>query len=102
MPDIEEDKQQNVRQVLWRSVDSLATGKASIHDRLLSPALFLTSLGPGQESLPVGSRQKLEEIIQRFTKEGTIEASLRMMSDHEAVKLANQILSLYIELRGGI
>jgi hypothetical protein len=99
---LKEDKQQNVRQVLWRSVDSLATGKASIKERLLSPGIFLTSLGPGQESLPVGSRHKLEEIIQSFTKEGTIEATLRMMSDDEAVKLANQILSLYVELRGGI
>lgn len=58
---LKEDEQQNVRQVLWRSVDSLATGKASIQERLLSPALFLRSLGTGQESLPVGSRHKLEE-----------------------------------------
>jgi hypothetical protein len=92
----------NVRTVLWRSVSSLAGGTATIQERLLSPAMFLTSLGPGLESLPVRSRHELEAIIQGLTQEGTFDATLRMMSDDEAVKLANRIVSLYIELRGGI
>ena len=92
----------NVRQVLWRSVSSLATGTATIQERLLSPAMFLTSLGPELESLPVSSRHELEAIVQGLTKERTIDATLRMMSDDEAVKLANRIVSLYIELRGGM
>ena len=99
---VTEDKTQNVRQVLWRSIGSLATSPATIQERLLSPAMFLAALGAEQESLSTGSRHELEAIIQDFTKEGTIEATLGMMSDDEAVKLANRILSLYIELRGGI
>jgi hypothetical protein len=34
--------------------------------------------------------------------EGNIEATLRVMNDDEGKKIAERILSLYIDLRGGI
>jgi hypothetical protein len=105
---IENDRIRNVRQVLWRSVDSLATSSGAVQDRLLSPAMFLLSLGPGLESLPVESRRELDAITQELTKvkaqgsEGSIQATLRVMNDDEAKKLAERILGLYVDLRGGI
>jgi hypothetical protein len=105
---VENDGIRNVRQVLWRSIDSLATGTGAIQDRLRSPAIFLLSLGLGLESLPVESRHELDAIRQDLTKvttqgsEGTIEATLRVMNDDEGKKIAGRILSLYIDLRGGI
>ena len=60
------------------------------------------------EWLPMEVRDKLEAIIQELTRtraqgnEGTLKATLRMMSDEECSKIAQRVLSLYIELSGGI
>jgi hypothetical protein len=53
-------------------------------------------------------RHKLEAVIQELTRtpaqgtEGRFKATLRIMSDEEGAKIAQRILSLYIELRCGI
>jgi hypothetical protein len=99
---VENDGVRNVRQVLWRCVDSLATDTGVIQDRLVGPALFLSGLGPGLESLPTEARRELDDIRRSLTKDAKIEAMLKVMTDDEGSNLAKRILSLYMALRGEI
>jgi hypothetical protein len=96
------------RQKLWQALDSLVTGTGSIQERLEGAAMSLTVLRATKEWLPIELGPKLEAILHELSKtpaqgsEGSIKATLRMMSDEEGSKLAQRIFSLYIELRGGI
>jgi hypothetical protein len=96
-----EDKHRNVRQMLWRCIESISTGTGTIQERLMSSALLLPGLGPGLEQLPAKSRHTLGAIVHDLTKEGDGEVTLRNMNEGDAERITNQILSLYIELRGG-
>jgi hypothetical protein len=96
------------RQKLYQAVDSLATGTGTIQKRLESAAMGLIGLQSPPEWLPMEVRDKLEAIIQELTRtpaqgnEGTLKATLQMMSDEECSKIAQRILSLFIELSGGV
>ena len=105
----EEDAIRNVRQVVWRAVDSLATGTGTIQERLESASITLTTLSPARSRVAVGGIERKTRcdrsgLDQDASPRGRakIRATLRTMSDEEGSKLAKRIFSLYRELRGGI
>jgi hypothetical protein len=96
------------REVLGLAVSFLATGTGTIQERLESTATSLSGLRSFEDQLPMELHRELKAIVQDLTRtpaqgdEGSIKATMRMMSDEEGAKLAQRIFGLYIELRGGI
>ena len=100
---------EHTRQKFWEALGCLI-GASPIQDRLAHAALLLVTLAPREvAALP-------EEIQSRFTAwmdtferhpaeipgEGTIHASARKLTSVEGVKLAREVLDIYVTLHGGI
>jgi hypothetical protein len=83
------------------------TDGGGLQERLASAAIGLNSI-PSENGLPKKYQEVLESIKQELTKEhasrdeGRILATICKMSNQEARKVAEQILNLYTDLRGGI
>ncbi|MGP8174568.1 MAG: hypothetical protein ACLP7O_08480 [Terracidiphilus sp.] len=99
----------NVRIKLWEAIDTLVTNEGSLQKRLASAAISLTGVYlPSKSDLPKKYQEAFESIIQDLTKEpavgseGKIQATTYKMNDQEAEGVAKRILSLYIQLKGGI
>lgn len=94
------------REKLYLAINSLSTGTGPIQERLETVAIGLLGLTSFQDLLPAKLMPELKAIIQELTKipglDGAIVATTQAMSDEEGVAIAGRILSLYIELRGGI
>ena len=95
------------REKLYLAVNTLATGTGSIQARLESVALGWNGLAASFPNLlPVNLMPELRAIMDELTKvrgpEGAIRATTHAMSDQEGTEIAERILSLYINLRGGI
>jgi hypothetical protein len=94
------------REKLYLAINSLATGTGSIQKRLETVAIGMLGLTSFQELLPPELMPELKAILQDLTKipgpDGAIVATTQAMSDEEGAAIAERILSLYIELRGGI
>lgn len=97
----------NVKEILWVAIHTLATGEGSLQERLASAAMGLISL-PAKNGLPEKYQEALESIIQDLTKEpakgneGRIQATTCEMNDQEASRVADKILGLYTQMKGGI
>lgn len=94
------------REKFWQAVDCLATSARPIQKRLVSAAQSMIALKP--EDFPDHLREEFVAMWQELTKhkaegdEGTIEATMRRVTDAEAEKIADRILHIYTELHGGI
>lgn len=103
------DLHDHARQKLWEAIRSLL-GAELIENRLADAALFLVHIAPDEIGrLPVELRHRLRAVVHELTKhpaeredEGSIHASASRLSDEEGVRIAREILSLYVELHGGI
>jgi hypothetical protein len=98
-----------VREVLWVAIRTIMRSQGSLQERLAGAALGLGSLpAPVENDLPKEYQEAFESINQDLTKEpakgseGRIQATTRKMDDQEAERVAERILSLYTQLRGGI
>jgi hypothetical protein len=97
----------HAREKLYQAVNSLATGTGTIQDRPESATMVLNPLQSPQNGFRWNCAISWK-VIQELTRtpaqgtEGRFKATLRIMSDEEGAKIAQRILSLYIELRGGI
>lgn len=95
------------REKFYIAIDTLATSPSPIQERLFYAAMSLIRLRP-EDDLPKELRKEFQAIIHELSKEpaiadeGTLAATTRKLSDDDAKKLAERILSIYIELRGGI
>jgi hypothetical protein len=95
----------NVSQKLWQTIETLATGEGGIQERLESAALSLIGVYlPPEGDLPKKYREEFDSIKRDLTKggEGTIHATIPIMNDQEAKQVVRRILSLYIQIKGGI
>jgi hypothetical protein len=95
------------REKLFLAVNSLATGTGSIQERLENVAIGWLGLPSSfPDLLPADLMPELKAILDELTKvqgeEGAIRATARAISDEEGAELAGRVLSLYINLRGGI
>ena len=95
------------REKLYQALNTLATGTGSIQERLESVAIGWTGLPASfPDLLPADLMPELRALIEQLTKiqgpEGAIRATTQAMSDREGAEIAERILSLYINLRGGI
>jgi hypothetical protein len=95
------------REKLYLAVNSLATATGPIQERLESVAINWLGLPASfPDLLPADLMPELKAILDELTKvhgeEGAIRATARAMSDEEGAELAKRVLSLYINLRGGI
>jgi hypothetical protein len=94
----------NVKEVLWVAIHTLVTSERSLQGRLESAAMGLFSL-PAENGLPPNYQEALESIKQDLSKEfakgseGRIQATTCKMSDQEARRVADKILSLYTGLQ---
>lgn len=95
------------REKLWQAIHSLV-GEGSIQERLAGAAMVLTRLHRPDEDLPEHLREDFKAVMHALTKEpavgneGTITATTRKLTAEEGRDLAGKILSIYINLRGGI
>lgn len=99
----------NLSEKLWQAIDTLATSDGILQERLSSAAISLAGVYlPLESDLPKKYQEEFKSIIQDLTREtakkdeGKIQATTRKMNDQEAERVARRILSLYIELKGGI
>ena len=99
----------NLSEKLWQAIDTLATGDGELQERLVSASLSLTGVYlPPESDLPKKIQDEFDSIKQDLTREtakgneGKIQATTRIMSDQEAEGVAKRILSLFIQLKGGI
>lgn len=89
----------NTYERLRLAVESLATGRGSLQDRLYYA--FLNIYVFRVEDFPVRLRSDFKEICDEMTKvkptgdEGTIKATCNVMSDEEAEKIAQKIFDLF-------
>jgi hypothetical protein len=89
----------NTYERLRLAVESLATGRGSLQDRLYYALLNIYVFRV--EDFPVKIRDEFREIIEETTKvkpigdEGSIKATCRIMSDEEAEKIAQRIFDLF-------
>lgn len=99
---------ENVRQVLWVTIETLVKSEGSLQERLASAYRGSLNTLPAENGLPKEYQEVLESIRQDMTNEpakgneGSIEATTRNLEEQEAERVAPLILSLYIKLRGGI
>jgi hypothetical protein len=95
-----------IREKLWQAVHVLATGDRSLQDRLFYAAQFLERLRP--EELPDEIRDDFRTILDGLTDcepvgtESAIRATTTRLKPEDAKKLAEQIVSMYTTLHGGI
>jgi hypothetical protein len=96
-----------VNEKLWQAIHVLVTSESRLQQRLAGAAEYLIRLRP-TEDLPEKPRKELEAILHSLTKEpaetdeGTIQAATAKMTDQEARRVAEAVLSLYTQLNGGI
>jgi hypothetical protein len=95
------------REKLWQAIHGLVS-YGSIQERLSSAAMILTRLHRPDEDLPEELREDFKAVMHALTKEeavgneGTINATTRKLTAEQGGELAEKILSIYINLRGGI
>jgi hypothetical protein len=92
---------------LYLAVNFLATGTGPIQERLASVATSWLGLPASfPDLLPADLMSELKAVLDELTKvhgeEGAIRETARAMSDEEGAELAKRVLSLYLNLRGGI
>ena len=99
----------NVSEKLWQAIDTLVMSGGRLQERLASAAISLTGVYlPSKSDLPKKYGEEIKSIIRDLTKEpakgdeGTIQATTRKLNDQEAEQVAKRILSLYLQLKGGI
>ena len=99
----------NVSEKLWQAIDTLATNGGTLQERLANAAISLCGVYlPSEGDLPKKCQEEFKSIIQDLTKEpaksdeGRIQATIWEMSDQEAKSVAERILNLYTQLKGGI
>ena len=95
------------REKLYQALNTLTTGPGSIQERLESGAIGWTGLSASfPELLPANLMPEMRAIMDQLTRvqgpEGAIRATTQAMSDREGAEIAERILSLYINVRGGI
>jgi hypothetical protein len=79
-------------------VQSLATGTDPLKRRL--GYAFMTLVRVQQDDFPDKEmKSKFDDIIDRLTKEGPVEATVTQMNDDEARALANSIVDLFLAIR---
>jgi hypothetical protein len=95
-----------VRQRFWQALQSLV-GSGSIQYRLEGAANALIYLR--SDELPECVRSEFEAILHALTKypaeregEGSIGASTRKLTPKNRAKIADRILSIYIDMYGGL
>ena len=87
---------------LYLAVSALATGTGTIQDRLTEAFAFNLSLLK-QDDGPNDLMRKIFDLTARMTRqsakgeEGTVAATAAILSDQEAMEIAADVLSLYIE-----
>jgi hypothetical protein len=99
---VDDFKHDYAKEKLWQALDSLV-GAGDIQLRLTYAAEYLMRLQP--RDLPSDKRAEFEELIATFTKTPLSDnagVTARLVSSEDGTKLARQILSLYIDIRGGI
>lgn len=87
----------NTYERLRLAVESLATGRGSLQDRLYYAFLHICVFRV--EDFPERLRNEFREISEEMTKfegdEGSIKATCKVMSDDEAEKIAQRIFDLF-------
>lgn len=99
----------HIRQKLWEAINSLVRD-GSIQDRLYYASNSLVQLAPDElDQLPGEMRARFDEVRHTLTKhpaeregEGAIRASVRKLTPDEGTQIAQEIVSIYVGLRGGI
>jgi hypothetical protein len=90
------------REKFHQAVHALATSPRSIQERLASAGEYLLRLNESDD-LPLEHRREFNAVCQELAKgDGDIISTTRKLADEECSKLADRILSVYTELRGGI
>jgi hypothetical protein len=95
------------REKLWQAIHVLVTSESSLQERLASAAIYLIRL-QAKDDFPEEYQAAFEFIVDSLTHEpavgdeGKIQATTRKMTDIEARQVAERILSLYTQLKGGI
>jgi len=97
----------HVRQKLWEAMNSLVSD-GSIQDRLAYAAGSLVQLSPKElDLLPDDLRKRFDTVTDSLTKhpaertgEGSTQASARKIGSEEGTRLAREIVSIYIAMRG--
>ncbi len=91
------------KQKLWEAVSSLV-GASSIQERLTSAAIPLLALRPPQE-VPPDIKERLESVLAKLTAEplsNETRSTPRKLSDDEGRKIADEILSMFTRVMGGL
>lgn len=90
------------REKFWQAVHMLAAGTGSIQERFAFAADPLMRLNE-PDDLPEQSRQEFDAVCRELRKGGgDIAETTRKLTDEECRRLAERIVSIYTELRGGI
>jgi hypothetical protein len=95
------------KQVFWEAVSALATGDGSIQERLASAAgedgggLMKIAQSVDQD-LPEEHRDEFHAIWRELTKEGSVAATARKLSNEDGRQLATRILSIFTAIMGGL
>lgn len=100
---------ERTRQKFWEALGCLI-GASPIQDRLVHAALLLVTLGPDEvAALPKEIQSRFKAWMDTFDRhpaetpgEGAIHASARKLTSDESVKLAQEVLDIYVKLHGGI
>lgn len=98
------DKYGYAKQKLYEAVLSLA-GVGSIQERLTFAAVHLVTLSTPAQENPPEIRAQLEALVNKLTVKplsDTKSYTPRELNDEEARKVAEDILSLFVKVMGGL
>ena len=82
------------REKLGQAVHALAVGEGSLKQRLKEAYIRGLHVVRPEKHLPEELRERFAKIRDRFTREGTLNASIEAMSDAEARQIVDEILYL--------